>query len=390
MSLSVAHLGHGMGAELEHKDWADISHDELNALKPFYPLLQGEITILWKSPRPFSSAMLIRVNHTSYFIKRSHGSFRSVEDLLQEHRFIRHLFIKGMDVPHLIESVSGKTAIALGAWSYEVHHKAKGDDVYINQLSWKPFFYPQHAAKAGKTLAELHHAAQNFPILHGRSAQYLVSNQKLLDSDDIQSAIQHRIQHSPELRTYFADKIFDEIVLEQLSGVHQQIKTVFHQAKNIWTHNDLHASNLLWSNSGVDAEISSIIDFGLSDRNSAVYDLAVAIERNFIDWLALTENSELTIDYLGLKAFLQAYVAHSSLNHQEYLILPDLLKIVHVDFAFSELEYFVGITRNLKHADAAYYDWLISHTAWFFSQQGEHFIQILSDMLTKILSPKEF
>ena len=55
----------------------------------------------------------------------------------------------------------------------------------------------------------------------------------------------------------------------------------------LWTHNDLHASNLLWSDASDDAQATAIIDFGLADRTNAVHDLAHAIERNIVEWLAL-------------------------------------------------------------------------------------------------------
>ena len=55
----------------------------------------------------------------------------------------------------------------------------------------------------------------------------------------------------------------------------------------LWTHNDLHPSNLFWSNAGRDAEVTAVIDFGLCDRTNAVHDLAHAIERSMVDWLAL-------------------------------------------------------------------------------------------------------
>ena len=40
----------------------------------------------------------------------------------------------------------------------------------------------------------------------------------------------------------------------------------------LWTHNDLHASNLLWSAGGDNAQAAAIIDFGLADRTNAVHD----------------------------------------------------------------------------------------------------------------------
>src|SRR5690606_4181667 len=108
-----------------------------------------------------------------------------------------------------------------------------------------------------------------------------------------------------------------------------------------------------------------VTDLGLSGRNSALYDLAVTIERKFIDWEELKQNPHIPIDEAGLTAFLHAYF--SEIHPQEDVsILPELLRIVHRDFAFSELEYFVGITHNLNRADAAYYDWIIGHVDWFF------------------------
>ncbi|MBL8320952.1 MAG: hypothetical protein JNJ93_01670, partial [Acinetobacter sp.] len=77
-------LGHGMGESLEPKDWQDISAADLAQLQLLYPQLQGQAAVLWRSPRPFSSAMLIQVNQAAYFIKRSHSSFRTAADLKQE------------------------------------------------------------------------------------------------------------------------------------------------------------------------------------------------------------------------------------------------------------------------------------------------------------------
>nr|GFD57640.1 hypothetical protein [Tanacetum cinerariifolium] len=45
----------------------------------------------------------------------------------------------------------------------------------------------------------------------------------------------------------------------------------------LWTHNDWHPSNLLWSAEGT---VETIFDFGLADRSCALHDLATAIERS--------------------------------------------------------------------------------------------------------------
>ena len=388
-------LGHGMGVELEVKDWAHMTLVELNLLKVQYPELQGRLNIIWRSPRPFSSAVIVEVvsdAHESefqysnqYFIKRSHQSFRKVQDLLEEHAFITHLEQQQINLPKRIANQKGTTAIAMGAWSYEVFERAEGVDIYADQLSWKPFFNACHAAKAGQVLAKLHRAAQSFPVQHERSATYLVSNQKLLESDDLITAIHERIRKSSALTRYFQQHRLDEQFLAQVSQIHEKIKSEFAQQPKIWTHNDLHASNLLWSENSASARISSVIDFGLCDYNSALYDLAVTIERNFIDWLDLKKIGEhsytdIYIDQRGLQAFIQSYLKHAPpLQHLH--ILPELIKIVHLDFAFSELEYFIDITHNLNHANAAYYDWLITHTDWFCQDQGQAFSRTLAGFL---------
>lgn len=395
MTTITPNLGHGMGNDWENKDWVHITVPELHHLQPYYPCLQGSVQILWCSPRPFSSAVLVEVmqalastgqtNFHSYFIKRSHRSFRRAQDILQEHAVLQHLASKNIPVATLISSNCGQTALELGDWTYEVYEKAAGFDLYVDQQSWTPFFYTEHAAKVGSLLAKLHTAMQDFPELHGRSTRYLVSNQQLLESESIVTAIQQRIDNSPELSRYFADKNLDAVFLERIFQTHRKIKHVLQQATKIWTHNDLHASNLFWSTQGADANITAVIDFGLSDRNSALYDLAITIERNFIDWLALEHTSQINVDEAGLSAFLQAYCAEIH-PQQDFSILPELLKIVHLDFAFSELEYFVGITQNLKHADAAYYDWIVGHVNWFFTEQGQQFTQTFTRLLQRELS----
>ena len=395
MATITPNLGHGMGSDWENKDWLHITVPELHRLQSYYPCLQGSVKILWCSPRPFSSAVLIEVvqalastgqtNLHPYFIKRSHRSFRRAQDILQEHAVLQHLASKNIPVATLITSNCGQTALEVGDWTYEVYEKAAGFDLYVDQQSWTPFFYTEHAAKVGSLLAKLHTAMQDFPELHGRSTRYLASNQQLLESENIVTAIQQRIDNSPELSRYFADKNLDAVFLERVSQTHRKIKHVLQQATKIWTHNDLHASNLFWSTQSADANITAVIDFGLSDRNSALYDLAITIERNFIDWLALEHTSQINVDEAGLSAFLQAYCAEIH-PQQDFSILPELLKIVHLDFAFSELEYFVGITQNLKHADAAYYDWIVGHVNWFFTEQGQQFIQTFTRFLQRELS----
>lgn len=370
MLTAEVSLGHGMGIALEEKDWKNLTLIDIKNLQEYYQELNGEVFILWNSPRPFSSAALIQVSHQIFFVKRSHRSFRSAQDLMQEHLFIAHLAQKGLRVPKLLMAQTGMTAVEIGDWSYEVHLHASAVDLYADQPSWKPFFYAEHARQAGQMLAKLHDAAKDYEVTVGRTARYLFSNQDLLESTDIEIALGKRIKSSTALTQYFLDKTIDPALLRQLKHIHDKVANSLRRFPKIWIHNDLHASNLLWSSEYENAEVESVIDFGLCDRCTIAYDLAVTIERNFIDWLALAEISEINVDDVGLEKFIHGYVSEAK-NLEQLSIVPDLLTIVHVDFAISELEYFVQITQNLQHADSAYYDWFIGHLQWFLSPQGE-------------------
>src|SRR5690606_40393808 len=124
MTIITNDLGHGMGNAWENKDWAHISDPELQSLQQQYSCLQGHFEILWYSPRPFSSAALVKVEQDvvirdeavahQYLIKRSHCSFRRARDILQEHAVIQHLSFKEVPIPALLITNQELTPLYLG------------------------------------------------------------------------------------------------------------------------------------------------------------------------------------------------------------------------------------------------------------------------------------
>ncbi len=380
MHKDEVNQGHGMGSELEEKDWVNIRLQDLEDLAAAYAVLQGKREITWHSPRPYSSAAIVKTASAEYLIKRSHQSFRSVDDLHQEHQFIQHLAHQGIAVSVLLPNHAGHTATACGAWVYEVHQKLQADDLYAEHQSWKTFFSPQHAQAAGQFMARMHAAALDFdqPV---RRTKYLLSNQRLLDQDDLVLAIEQRISNSAGLSEYFQNHLLSETFKAQIRHFHQAFKTTLPKMTSLWTHNDLHASNLLWCDASAQADVAAVIDFGLSDRTTIAYDIAVAIERNFVDWLQLHEQgqADISIDHLGLAGFVQGYIAAKG-DVQQLAQVVNILPLVHIDFALYELEYFVEITRNFSHADAAF-AYLIEHTAWFDAPYGQQFLARVADLV---------
>ncbi len=73
-----------------------------------------------------------------------------------------HLVANGARVPRVLAADSGETAIEHGEWTYEVHEKPAGIDLYEDALSWTPFRSVAHAQSAGQALARLHLSARGF------------------------------------------------------------------------------------------------------------------------------------------------------------------------------------------------------------------------------------
>ena len=142
----------------------------------------------------------------------------------------------------------------------------------------------------------------------------------------------------------------------------------------LWTHNDLHASNILWSDNGDNARAAAIIDFGLADRTCAVHDIANAIERNIVEWLALGSDPDhpeaVAVHLDHLDALLDGYESVRPLSDAESSALAPMVALCHVEFALSEADYFLGILRSQERARMAYHGWMVKHACWFLGSEG--------------------
>ena len=148
----------------------------------------------------------------------------------------------------------------------------------------------------------------------------------------------------------------------------------------LWTHNDLHASNLLWSGAGGDAQAASIIDFGLADRTNAVHDLAQAIERNIVEWLVLVQDpacEDVPIHLDHLNALLEGYESVRPLSSEDAAALAPITALCHAEFALSEADYYLGVLHSREKARMASVDYLVGHANWFHTKRG----QVLLDAL---------
>jgi len=378
--MSTTAKVHGMDGTWVEPDWPPLTLPEVRALLSQFPGCGEPIRILTVSPRPLSAASIVTTNSGRVFIKRHHHAVRDREGLLEEHRFLQHLRAHGARVPRVFAAVSGETAIETGQWTYEVHEVPPGVDIYEQALSWMPFLTAAHARSAGAALARLHIAAEGFDAPR-RKPQPLVASFTIFASKDPAAELDRYLAARPAVSNSVQIRKDCALALELLAPFHAQLLPLLPALPPLWTHNDLHASNLLWSDAGPNAQSTAIIDFGLADRTNAVHDLAQAIERNIVGWLDLLqdpehpENTPVHLDHL--QALLTGYESVRRLTNEEAAALEPMAALCHAEFALTEADYFCGVLHSEEKTRLATDDYLVGHAHWFRSVGGQKLLGAL-------------
>lgn len=362
------HLAHGLAGDELPPDWPPLTFAEVETLLRRFPSAGVVESLSWHSPRPLSAAALVRTSSREVFVKRHHHSVRSAPMLAEEHRFAAHLRNGGIPVPLALQDADGESAVAIGDWVYEVHEPARGTDVYRDAYSWSPIGGVAHARAAGTMLARLHAVARDY-VAPQRSTHILVARAEILSSRDPLAAIAASLPSRPALDVYLRERDWRGDIGKAIEPWHARAVDGLSRRSRQWTHGDWHVSNLCWSDAGDDARITDVLDLGLSAATFALFDLATAIERNAIAWLDIARGDIGRAD-LAL-ALIEGYGRVCPLGADDLTLLADLLPIVHLDFALSEIEYFEGITRRRDHADVAYHTFLRGHAAWFHGSHGQ-------------------
>lgn len=374
-------LSHGMGLEPVEPDWPALTEAEVaNLLEGF---AQADAHLAWHSPRPFSAAALVETAQGPLFVKRHHASVRTVAQLTEEHAFLDHLARHGAPVAQVLRDRQGRSAIARDGWTYEVHTKAQGLDLYRDALSWTPFQHNAHAFAAGVALAQLHRAAEGFDAPTRRTG-VLSSNLNLFGAQDPIAAIEATFARAPALAEYLQPRPWQETLSELHLPLQRVLLPYLGRQPALWTHNDWHASNLLWSEDSPQAQVVAVLDFGLSDRTFALFDLATAIERNLVPWLELDQGRAAVADLDALDALLQGYASVRPLSRNDLLALAALLPLAHADFALSEVLYFHGLLGSEDNAALAYDNYLVGHTRWFVDSEGQRLLNHLRRLATTL------
>jgi Ser/Thr protein kinase RdoA (MazF antagonist) len=378
--MSASATAHGLDGMLVPPDWPPLTMDEVCALLKQFPALGRPERILTESPRPFSAAGVVATSESNIFVKRHHQFVRDREGLLEEHQFLAHLLAHGAPVPRVFASAAGETAIAMDESLYEVHEIPAGVDLYEDAISWTPFQTLAHAHSAGQALAHLHLAAQDFAA-PPRKPRPLVASFTIFAARDPIAAMARYLGLRLSLARHAGVRVCAAQALELLTPFHAELAPLLPALAPLWTHNDLHASNLFWSDDTADARATAIIDFGLADRTNAVHDLAHAIERNIVEWLTFVNDpahpDDVPIHLDHLDALLDGYESIRPLTPAEAAALVPMTALCHAEFALSEADYFLGVLRSEEKAVAAYDGWLVGHAQWFLDDTGRKLLDAL-------------
>ena len=367
------HRVQGLAHDEVIADWPPIEAPALAGLAHHFRQLADAGPIRWHSPRPFSAAAIVDTRHGPLFVKRHSPGVRSAATLAEEHRFIDHLRRHGIPVVALLPADDGCTAVEWNGWTWEVHGIGAGLDLYRDTASWTPVEGVTRAEQAGRTLARLHQAAGSYRGAQ-RSTHLLVARDDLIRADDALSVLQAQLPARPALAAYLARRDWRSELSAQVVPLQAPLAAALRDEPRMWAHNDWHVSNLLWSGTDANARVSTVLDFGLASPTSALFDLATAIERNAIAWLAPggpRAHADLAL------ALLRGYRQERPLQAAQVRLLAALLPVVHFDFALSEVEYFQGPCGNPESADVAYDTFLIGHARWFGSTDGQALLAAL-------------
>jgi Ser/Thr protein kinase RdoA (MazF antagonist) len=384
--MKATAIAHGLDGTLVEPDWPPLTLGEVRALLSMFPGCGEPIEILTVSPRPFSAASIVATKGGRVFIKRHHRLVRDREGLLEEHRFMNDLREHGAPAPRVLTALSGETAIEIGEWTFEVHEVPAGVDLYEEAISWTPFFSTAHARSAGEALARLHIASQGYAAPR-RKTQPLVAGFTIFASKDPDEAMRRYLSARPALAQDAAVREGCDEALELLAPFHAELRPLLPALKPLWTHNDMHASNLLWSDTGDAARAVSVIDFGLADRTNAVHDLAHAIERNIVEWLDLIEDTthgegvRVHIDHL--EAMLDGYEQVRPLSKEEAAALAPMTALCHAEFALTEADYFLSVLHSKEKAWVASIDYLAGHARWFRGAGGQKLLDAIRSWVAK-------
>ena len=244
--MSATVKAHGMDGTLVEPDWPPLTLAEVRALLASSSRTAASpIEILSVSPRPFSAASVVATTSGRVFVKRHHRT-RARSRGIARRASLPDASARAWSarcrgcLPH----APAKRQSRCGEWTYEVHEAPEGVDLYGDALSWTPFRSAAHAHSAGQALARLHLASEGFDAPR-RKPRPLVAGFTIFAARDPGAEMERYLAARPALacdvavRAHCATRRWN-----CLRRFMRSLLPLLPALAPLWTHNDLHASNL--------------------------------------------------------------------------------------------------------------------------------------------------
>lgn len=351
---------------------------EIAALLQRFPAAGKFESILTVSGRPYSAGALVRTEIRDVFVKKRSAQWRNKQDIEREHALIAHLRSQGFSTPAVLRNEAGETVTVAGPWLYEVFERAEGEDVYRDSHSWMPFANAAHAYSAGRRLAEFHRAVEGFELPPAALYRPMVARFDLMRQPDLLAAIEAEAAKRSALAAYLEGKPWRQRMERAYGPFHERIYPLLAEIPPSVTHGDWHGNNLFFRGN----EVVSVIDWHLCDMTFRMYDLAVALDRNAVEWLAILDGQADAVRLDLIDAMLAGYQSVIPLSPVEKQLLPDLLAVHQLDLALSNIHYYAEVEQNIGRAHWAYEVYLLGHADYFHTDAGRR----LLDAVAKALS----
>jgi Ser/Thr protein kinase RdoA (MazF antagonist) len=271
--------------------------------------------------------------------------------------------------------------VATGDVVYEVQEAAAGVDLYREAMSWAPFFSLGHARAAGTALARFHESAAGFDR-PARPFAVLITSCEALTSPDLVEHVRRLLDQRPGLTGYLARRDWEGDFARCILPFADRAAPLLRALEPRWGHGDWHPSNLGWTSPSSLAGVASVLDLGLANKTSVAHDLATAIERCTVSWLELAASGSAEADLDAVDALIDGYEACKPLPATELAALAEVLPVVHLEYALSEVEYFSAVIGSPGHADLAYDTYLLGHARWFEGPAGAALLERLRKRAT--------
>ena len=196
----------------------------------------------------------------------------------------------------------------------------------------------------------------------------------LFAAEDFDVAVKAWLEERPVVRDYL--KSTDRHLMQDLDLHRRYVERVsgpYGALPSCWTHGDPHISNFLWQGD----RPSSIFDFGLADRNTALFDLVETLERNTIRFVSIMNGDDDAYCADTAAAIIRGYNGVIPLSPSDLALVADMLPVCQSEAELNWIAYYVEGTHRPQDAAWCYDISLMGHTAWFARPSGQRYLDAI-------------